>query len=39
MTQADVARWKAAAAQGDSFAQLGTLLDRQAADLDAGTVI
>jgi len=39
VTQADVARWKAAAAQGDSFAQLGTLLDRQAADLDAGTVI
>jgi hypothetical protein len=34
----DVARWKVAAAQGDSFAQLSALLDRQAASLDTGTV-
>ena len=30
VTQADVERWKSAAAQGDSFAQLTSMLDRQA---------
>ncbi|HEY5474700.1 MAG TPA: phage portal protein, partial [Candidatus Limnocylindrales bacterium] len=30
VTQADVERWKSAAAQGDSFAQLSAMLDRQA---------
>jgi len=30
VTQADVERWKSAAAQGDSFAQLTAMLDRQA---------
>ena len=30
VTQSDVERWKAAAEQGDSFAQLTQLLDRQA---------
>jgi len=39
VTQADVERWKAAAAEGDSLTQLSTMLDRQATGLDAGTVI
>ena len=37
VTQADVERWKAAAAQGDSFAQLNAMLDRQAATLTPPT--
>jgi hypothetical protein len=36
VTQADVERWKATAAQGDSFAQLTSVLDRQAASLAPG---
>jgi hypothetical protein len=37
-TQQDVERWKVAAAKGDSFAQLNATLERQAAELDGGTV-
>lgn len=36
VTQADVQRWKAARAKGDSMAQLGALLDRQATQLGSG---
>ena len=36
VTQADVARWKVARAEGDSMAQLGTLLDKQATDFSTG---
>jgi hypothetical protein len=32
VSQQDVERWKSAASQGDSFAQLGALLDRQAGE-------
>jgi len=38
VTQQDVARWKAAAAQGDSLANLANLLERQAGGTAAGTV-
>ena len=37
-TQADVERWKATAAQGDSFAQLNATLDRQASAVDVEEV-
>jgi len=39
VTQADVERWKSAAAQGDSFAQLNAMLDRQASAADVATPV
>lgn len=36
VTQQDVERWKAAAAEGDAFANLTNMLDRQAGSIDMG---